>query len=506
MNFDDQDEDGQSIGGSSSALLLRDGKTTQITEEMFRGDFLHGNGGSGQRKENKKTVASSDMDDSGIGSPFRGEAQMASLQQPQQLREAQNGQEVVEGDSSLEEVGRGNCVAPPEPPPLPAPSRSISNGTLFMVGPKPPNPIPFKKRDTMIRELKSKLKEKFSVESSSSPSSSENNSLVKMTPQRAATMVDLRASVGPKLSKAFELRRIQVVQKNEYESSVYDPSLTEEVRRSVDPAILFQNFVPPPPPMSGSQPVTDLPRRESPLSIVRESPSGSSASASTVKEKVSRRTATPSQSQSPVENKQEESLHREMTASPQNRRELLYGPGGLFGPKGPFSTPNVRYPFGMDVGPASSSPKRNVHFEPNPSRAQLASRASKKSSAISSEVSSAAEDRSDKSHYVVVNDVVAFRPGPSSPLTVPSPINGESKPSSRIEMYRTELVSPPPPPARNASPSKSSAAQWKQEKNRRMLAWVNNNNQMAGLLENELPFWKVRQFSPIESIREIECF
>lgn len=453
---------------------------------------MHGNR-SYKNKGNRKTVASSDMGDSGIGSPFRADAQLSSLQQAQQLREGSNGEEVVAGDSGLEEGAGGNRVAPPEPPPLPAPP-SISSGTLFLVGSsKPPNPVPFKKRDTMIRELKSKLKEKFSIESSSSPSSSENNSLVKMTPQRAATMVDLRSTIGPKLSKVFESRRIQVVPSNEYESSIYDPSLPNEQRQSVDPAVFFKSFVPPPPPMSASQQAVDVPRRASPLSIVRESPSGSSASVSTVKEKVTRRSATPSPSS--IENKPEESLQREMTASPQNRRELLYGPGGLFGPKGPFSTPNVRYPFGMDVGPASSSPKRNVHFEPNPSRAQLASRGSKKSSAISSEVSSAAEDRSDKSHYVVVNDVVAFHPrpsGPASPLTIgPSPINGESKPSSRIEMYRTEMVSPPPPPARNTSPSKSSGAQWKEEKNRRMLAWV-NNSQLDDFLENELPFWKVR--------------
>ena len=356
----------------------------------------------------------------------------------------------------------------------------------------------------MIRELKSKLKEKFSIEASSS-SSSENNSLVKLTPQRAATMLDLRATVGPKLSKVFETRRMPVAPQkmseksppNEYESSAYDDqSLTvEEMRNNIDPAVLFQNFIPPPPPLT--QPGLDLGRRDSPLSIVRESPSGSSASASTVKEKVTRRTETPLQ-QGPPEKIPEDLPQRELTASPQNTRELLYGPGGLFGPKGPFSTPNVRYPFGMDVGNPSSS-KRYVHFEPNSSRPQMASRASKKSSAISSEVSSAAEDRSDKSHYVVVNDVVAFIPRPqghSSPLTVSSPI--ESKPSSRIDMYRADwndmrVVTPPPVAATTArTPSPSKNVQWREEKTKRMLAWV-NNSQLEGISGNELPFWKVRK-------------
>ena len=31
-----------------------------------------------------------------------------------------------------------------------------------------------------------------------------------------------------------------------------------------------------------------------------------------------------------------------MEAAPEDRREFLYGPGGVFGPKGPFSTPIVR--------------------------------------------------------------------------------------------------------------------------------------------------------------------
>ena len=39
---------------------------------------------------------------------------------------------------------------------------------------------------------------------------------------------------------------------------------------------------------------------------------------------------------------------------PPASREMLYGPGGLFGPKGPFSTPHVRYPNGMEMPPKKS--------------------------------------------------------------------------------------------------------------------------------------------------------
>ena len=37
--------------------------------------------------------------------------------------------------------------------------------------------------------------------------------------------------------------------------------------------------------------------------------------------------------------------------SAKEAREMLYGPGGVFGPKGPFSTPAVRYPGGLEVPP-----------------------------------------------------------------------------------------------------------------------------------------------------------
>jgi hypothetical protein len=100
---------------------------------------------------------------------------------------------------------------------------------------------------------------------------------------------------------------------------------------------------------------------------VRESPSNSSASASTVKEKAGKR------QDSPAKVAPDDLTKRELTASPHEARELIYGPGGLFGPKGPFSTPSVRYPFGMEVG-LSTSPKRNVHFESHASRTQQASR------------------------------------------------------------------------------------------------------------------------------------
>ena len=483
MNFDDLDEDGQSIGGSS-AIVFRGGKATQLTEEMFRGELIQS---SKDKTGPKLVVASSEMGDSGIVSPFRtdGSLQNQVVQAPGAAASVEEGSRGSVGDSGVGEpekiVATMTMAQPPEPPPLPAPP-SISSGTLFLVTPRPSNQSapPFKKRDTMIRELKSKLKEKFSLDSSST-SSSENNSLVKINSQRPVFGGEGQGNV-PKLSKVFESRRIQVITRTDgdksssAETSITDPSLQIEIHRPSEPAK-------PSSPLP-IQPKPDVPKRESPLSIVRESPSNSSASASTVKENISRK--------SPPKIVPDDMPQRELAASPHDARELLYGPGGLFGPKGPFSTPNVRYPHGLDVGLASN-PKRNVHFEHHAnSRPQLASRASKKSTAISSEVSSAAEDRSDKSHYVVINDVVPFHPKTSR---IASPVTVDSKPSSRIEMYQADWVevpeAAPVPVARVASPSKSSQ-QWKEEKNKRMLAWV-KNSQVAGVVDDQ-PFWKVNKF------------
>jgi len=74
-----------------------------------------------------------------------------------------------------------------------------------------------------------------------------------------------------------------------------------------------------------------------------------------VKDKLSRKSESPKGNSRFDEMCFDEPIQRAMTASPQETREVLYGPGGIFGPKGPFSTPNVRYPFGMEVGLSASN-------------------------------------------------------------------------------------------------------------------------------------------------------
>ena len=139
-------------------------------------------------------------------------------------------------------------------------------------------------------------------------------------------------------------------------------------------------------------------------------------------------------------------------------REMLYAPGGLFGPKGPFSTPHVRYPNGMEMPPrkASRAPSRiSAMKTPNPY------------SEIGSVV---AEDRSVKSSYAM-NAMIQrpFSPGEMS-----------SKPPSRMETYRADWEELP----------FEDLDKWQEEKAKRMLAWIHtlHGSEHIG---TETPWWKV---------------
>ncbi len=106
-----------------------------------------------------------------------------------------------------------------------------------------------------------------------------------------------------------------------------------------------------------------------------------------------------------------------VSAAPEDRRELLYGPGGIFGPKGPFSTPVVRYPHGLEVKPQQqlSGSRRNVRFDrktvvnsssngngdDGKGSGTQANNNNNNFSLSESSAVSASEDRSVKSHYVV---------------------------------------------------------------------------------------------------------
>ena len=109
--------------------------------------------------------------------------------------------------------------------------------------------------------------------------------------------------------------------------------------------------------------------------------------------------------------------------SPAERREVLYGPGGMFGPRGPFSTPEIsRYP---EV-PAT----KRISF------ADLVDGRSE-------------EDRSDKSQYVCNTVITGQRVSPT-----------------RLENYRVSPVT------RDKEKQETGVA-WQHEKQKRMINWIN---------------------------------
>ena len=315
-----------------------------------------------------------------------------------------------------------------------------------------------KKRDTMIRELKFKLKERF-PEDRPTPTSSNR----RPNGGERDALRSQRSEVGPKLTKIFgalmseagqgpgqatllrqqraprreeaqarnlgvpqddfsTLRSSKLATVKEFEChdstcpSIYDPSLPPGMEHQIGP----ESPPPPPPPtQESSKRGSDLNDSFDDISI-------------------------PSRPNS--EN-----------TGPIDRRELLYGPGGIFGPKGPFSTPGVsRYP---EVPISAKTPNTKVP----PSKSSSTSIAEESSGLFDG-------DRSDKSQYIC-NPV----------MTLP-----EIDPfvSSRIENYRAR-VSPESPVelsveqvAALASPNAREVERWVEEKQRRMISWVARGGQV----------------------------
>lgn len=269
-----------------------------------------------------------------------------------------------------------------------------------------------KKRDTMIRELKCKLKERF-------PANTIEDKSRRQTLARSGNTIR-SAEVGPKLTKIFDallseskskspapsLLQAQyrngsfcqdddnletvgevVTSDTECDSSVYDPSLPPGLE-----APLVTGVRSPPP---GPPPTAQSKRGSVTSGSYQVSPDSEQA-----------------------------------RLSPSERREVLYGPGGMFGPRGPFSTPEIsRYP---EV-PAT----KRISF------ADLADGRSE-------------EDRSDKSQYVS-NTV----------------ITGQRSSPTRLENYRVSPVS------RNKEQQETGVA-WQHEKQKRMINWINKSQVALG--------------------------
>ena len=161
----------------------------------------------------------------------------------------------------------------------------------------------------------------------------------------------------------------------------------------------------------------------------------------------------------PFEAQQNQNQKQQSVVARPPTREMLYAPGGLFGPKGPFSTPHVRYPNGMEMPPRKASRA--------PSRISANMKTPNPYSEIGSVVN---EDRSVKSSYAM-NAMIQrpFSPGEMS-----------SKPPSRMETYRADWEELP----------FEDLDGWQKEKAKRMLAWIHtlHGSEHIG---TETPWWKV---------------
>jgi len=351
-----------------------------------------------------------------------------------------------------------------------------------------------RKRDTMIRELKSKLKERFptnTLENKGEPKQ-------KYVPFESQSIRSTKAEVGPKLTKIFgalmnesgqgqgqttltrahnlnkqeskyeesqeeyikekpysrnlqqyndgmsTLRssKLSTVDESDYsetidcESSIYDPSLPPGYENHIQ----IRSPPPPPPPTQASSKRGSMISSNFDEMSIPSRPSSSAKSIQSIEKNV-----------------------------PIDKREMLYGPGGIFGSKGPFSTPQIsRYP---EVTPQ----KRTSFSKQVPAESHNSVKSS--TTSITEESGMFAEDRSDKSQYIC-NPVI----------TVPNPHT-----SSRLENYRSQ-VSPDAPidltleqlTALAIPVNQEVTDKWLEEKQKRMINWINKSQVALGSRETSV--------------------
>ena len=220
--------------------------------------------------------------------------------------------------------------------------------------------------------------------------------------------------------------------------------------------------------------------------------------------------------------------------SAREKRELLYGPGGMFGPKGPFSTPVVRYPGGLEVSNAIPNMTNVPNFPANSKFLQKGGNFNRKSpinKAFHSELSSVAEDRSDGRSQILANSVFnltnttaeSSRPhsgipdddgnldqenqdknslAASTTLILENASSSASKPPSRMEPYRFcehvgEAARINMDMENFEEASEELANQWKEEKTERMMTWLNNSQSNDRGTSSHYNWLKVRIYSTL---------
>ena len=271
-------------------------------------------------------------------------------------------------------------------------------------------PLPVPKRDTMIRELKSKLKQKFSNEELAEQEREqlllqEQNEVAKIIQVESGTVESRKLAMAPQLAKVFAK-----LQSNNHENQKSTMTSFAHLHRGGPP--------------------------QQKLGEIRENSESESCD---------------------CDNKEEKPT-----------REMLYGPGGLFGPKGPFSTPIVRYPQGMELPPR----KKNFGAPSTRASTRAPSSAARKTPLphlINSEISSVVEDRSVKSHYIMNSVIESPIPNSKPPSRMPS----------RMETYLNDWAELP----------EDDVEKWKEEKAQRMLAWIHTST--SEQVGTETPWLKV---------------
>lgn len=194
---------------------------------MFRGDFFQNASFPNGPKFVKSNQQNSDLVDSGIGSP----------------PDCHDPSTILEDQMSISPTNKPKAefASPPQPPPMPA-APSQLNTILLHTKPNGSNNPPIKKRDTMIRELKSKLKEKFNISDSAMMNPESSDSLPRMDYQKVLN----RDSLVPRLSRVFETRRVLIVPKKKdsgAQENLQDEekAVMENLDESIEPSFILQN-------------------------------------------------------------------------------------------------------------------------------------------------------------------------------------------------------------------------------------------------------------------------
>ena len=384
----------------AAPVLSKHGHTMAVTEDMFRGDIegtlkkvVKDLDVDQQRRNHKGASPELNNSDSGIASPPPDdELSMPTLKfsKIDLIAEEEND---AANDSGMDDQDKSKSKK------------------VIIPGTKPPN--------TMIRELKSRLKEKFQQDEIYDQQGSKNQNKNNVVYQELShgTVESRKMAMEPKFAKLFAARSSK---------SANIPSTG-----SIADSGLMTTWSK----MSNKCQQTNHNDHDL-CSDCGEPLENENTAHSPTSEHLVKGRATP-------------------TSRPPTR-EMLYAPGGLFGPKGPFSTPHVRYPNGMELPnrKASRAPSRvSAAKTPNPYV----------------ELSSVCEDRSVKSSYTM-----------NAMITRPFSPEMNSKPPSRMETYKADWSELP----------YEDIDHWQEEKAKRMLAWIHtlHGSEHIG---TQTPWWKV---------------